>query len=212
MTEASQKIRQTAYKVPIKAILNNPYVKEEGDFTPNYVKIGELHVSRVNIIAVVLSVADQVTVSMVIDDGTGKISIRGFEAMPSLNRISIGDFVTVIGKPREFNNEKYIVPEIIKKTDKEWMSYRKLELGRMKFPDAPIAEQPLIEVEGIEDSVLTDQERILEFIRENDKGEGVDMDKLVTEVKRQDAEQIIEGMLKDGELFENMPGRVKILE
>ena len=46
--------RQVAYKTAISDILKADYVKEEGEWVPNYVKIGDKKVSRVNILAVVV--------------------------------------------------------------------------------------------------------------------------------------------------------------
>ena len=45
--------------------------------------------------------------TLIIDDGTGKISARVFESNVLLDRIEISDAVLIIGRPREFSNEKY---------------------------------------------------------------------------------------------------------
>ena len=53
--------------------------------------------------------------TLTIDDGTGKISARAFENNVLLDKTDVGDVVLIIGRPREFSSEKYILIEIIKK-------------------------------------------------------------------------------------------------
>src|SRR3989338_7071107 len=126
-SQASRK-RQVAYKVRIKDLADGRYVKEEGEWTPNYVLVGETQVSRVNLIATVVS-ASKDSNSLIIDDGSGKISLRAFNDNKILGNIDIGDIVLVIARPREFSQEKYLVPEIIKKIENhKWLRVRKLEL------------------------------------------------------------------------------------
>jgi RPA family protein len=118
--------RQIAYNVPIADILNNHYQKEEG-WLPNYVKIGLLKVSRVNIIGVIVSknIEDNNS-TFILDDGSGRIQLQLFN---EIGPAEVGDIVRVIGKPREFGSNRYLVPEIIKRlTDKKWIDVRKLEM------------------------------------------------------------------------------------
>src|SRR3989344_7402622 len=127
--------RQVAYKVKISDILNGNFVKEE--FSAGYVKLSGKNVSRVNIIATVVYKAEQSsTASAVIDDSTGKVLLRSFENNDIFSKVDIGDVVLVIGKIREFNNERYVVPEILKKvSNTEWMNVRKLEVKDVKAFD-----------------------------------------------------------------------------
>ena len=106
--------RHTAYKVRIKDIIDSKYIKGEGEWSPNYLEVGILEVSRVNLMGVLVSnQTEQNYHNMLIDDGTGRITVRSFEDIK--NDVNVGDIVLVIGRPREYGNERYIVPEIIKK-------------------------------------------------------------------------------------------------
>ncbi|MFO8016647.1 MAG: hypothetical protein R6U32_06075 [Candidatus Woesearchaeota archaeon] len=127
--------RQTAFKVKISEILNGKYVVQEG-WEPNYVTIHGNSVSRVNIIGAVVSKGggDEGDGTLMLDDGTGRIPARSFDSSPSLSEVNVGDMVLVIGKPREYSNEMYLVPEIIKVLeDKRWAELRKVELERRQW-------------------------------------------------------------------------------
>lgn len=219
--EKSQK-RQVAYKVRINDILKGEYIKEEGEWVPNYVKVGSKKVSRVNLMAVVVSKQDLENTnnqSLLVDDGSGKISIRSFEENNNFNNVSIGDFVLVIGRPREYFNEKYIVSEILKKIeDPLWVEVRKLELGnkeeiskaeeKTEISKSMDSEEEVIE-EEIGDDINT---KILSLIKEIDTGAGADTQELITKLNADDTEQIITRLLEQGEVFEIKPGKLKILE
>lgn len=210
MPQEKPRVRAIAYKVPIKAITEGEYTREEEEFSPNFIQIGNLKVARVNVIGVVVSVIDSGNLGIDIEDNTGEISVRSFEHIPPQEGLVVGDFVNVIGRPREFNGEKYIAPEIIKKTDQKWMIYRKLELKDFVLPENKREEKINEKIE--EEGVLSNQEVILEFIRKNDNGDGVEIGEVINRFKHLDCEKIIEGMLKEGELFENVPGKLKLLE
>jgi len=120
--------RQVAYKVKVVDMLTGRYVKEEG-WLPNYVDLGERKVSRANIIGVLVSKdtdTENGSATFVLDDGSARIPLRFFDFSDSL---IVGDIVNVIGRPREFGSERYIVPEIVRKvTEPKWVELRKLEL------------------------------------------------------------------------------------
>src|SRR3989338_5982603 len=132
MTELEQKTfqkRQVAYKARISDILNSAFMKDE--MSAGFIKINDVVVSRVNLIATVVYKAeqDQNSNSIMIDDGTGKIILKSFEAFLPFLSIDVGDTVLAVGKIREFNGEKYLIPEILKKLgNNSWVSLRTLEL------------------------------------------------------------------------------------
>ena len=144
--EQSFQRRQTAYKIRIKDILDSKYIKNEG-FIPNYLQVGQQEVSRVNIIGIVVqkSETDNYTV-LTIDDGTGKISARVFENSIVANNIGVGNVVVMVGKPREFSSEKYILIETIRNIDPEWAKVRKLELRKL--------EQPIVKLPAVQEDVM----------------------------------------------------------
>ena len=203
--EQSFQRRQTAYKIRIKDILDSKYIKNEG-FIPNYLQVGQQEVSRVNIIGIVVqkSETDNYTV-LTIDDGTGKISARVFENSIVANNIGVGNVVVMVGKPREFSSEKYILIETIRNIDPEWAKVRKLELRKL--------EQPIVKLPAVQEDVmdLTPTNKILKMIKELDKGDGVSIEDLASE-NTGDTDKIIDMLLKEGDVFEVKPGKIKILE
>lgn len=133
MENTNSAARQTAHIVSISSIHRAMYTKTEGEWEPNYLLIKDRKVSRANLMGVVISGTAQEGAysSFTIDDSTGTISVRIFEDSTK-HEYELGDVVMVIGKIREFNSEKYIVPEIIRKIDNEvWLDVRKKELEKI---------------------------------------------------------------------------------
>ena len=208
--QAVQK-RQVAYKVRVKDILNGTYVKEEG-WLPNYIEIGGNKVSRVNLIGAIVLKIDEGNVVM--DDGSGKIPLRVFENNVFFEKIDVGDVVLVIGKPREFGSEKYIMPEILRKVeDTGWIDIRKNELKLDTAPDINLEKEGKKDVEEVAEGVKEDPyEKVFNLIKKMDKGEGVDVEELVNSVEGNDAEKIVKRLLENGEVFEVKSGKLKVLE
>ncbi|MBW2993456.1 hypothetical protein KY317_02685 [Candidatus Woesearchaeota archaeon] len=205
--------RQIAYKARIADIINGTYVKEEG-WTPNYIKINERKISRINVIGIILSVEnDENLNSAVIDDGSGTISIRSFEKENPFTNFSIGDIVLVIGRPREYSSERYVLVEIIKKTSPEWLKLRSLELKTpVKIQEPPKPPVPAKKEGIVEEEIITEEstpDNLLEYIKNNDKGDGVPFVELIKIAKEENA---IEHLLKEGEIFEIKPGFFKVLQ
>lgn len=125
--------RQIAHKVRVGHILGGRYVKEEG-WLPNYIEIGSIKASRVNIIGVILSMNTEDSgvsfQNIMIDDGTGNISLRSFDQDTKYD-VSVGDLVMVVGRPREYGAERYLLPEIVRKIDRGWAEVRNLELKNL---------------------------------------------------------------------------------
>ncbi|OYT43726.1 MAG: hypothetical protein B6U88_00010 [Candidatus Aenigmarchaeota archaeon ex4484_56] len=116
--------RQVARKLSIKDINTGNYIKidrtesEESQYLPNYVEINGLKISRVNIIATVIDkfVSDNYA-TLTLDDGTDTIRCKLFDKMDIITNIEKGDIVNVIGKVKEFDDERYIHLETITKID-----------------------------------------------------------------------------------------------
>ena len=208
--------RQVAYKVRIADILKGEYIKEDGDWVPNYIMLGNKKVSRVNLVAVVVSKQELENTNyqnLLIDDGSGKVSVRSFDEMTNFKGINVGDFVLIIGRPREYLNEKYVVSEILKKIENPlWVEVRKMELREgkdyTKYGEAETKEETneeAIEEEGI-------NARIFKLIKEIDNGEGADTQDVITKLNVEKAEEIITKLLEYGEVFEIKPGKLKVLE
>src|SRR3989338_2288900 len=109
MPESQKFQRQIAYKLRIADILEGQFTKD--DISAGYIKLNGISVSRVNVICTLVYKQEQAGSysSAVIDDGTGIISMRSFES-DSFSKFDVGDVILVIGRIREFSNEKYIIP------------------------------------------------------------------------------------------------------
>ena len=198
--------RQTAYKIRIKDILDSKYVKTEG-FNPNYLEINGKEISRINLMGVVVQKSDFNNYNtLIIDDGTGKISARIFESNVLFNQIEISDAVLIIGRPREFSNEKYVLIELIKKIDLLWAKVRKLELGEMKDKNSLSENKPIKE-----ELVTSSTNQIVKLIKELDQGHGVSIEDISSK-DIEDIDKIIDMLLKEGDIFEVKPGKLKVLE
>ncbi|NQU79557.1 hypothetical protein HQ545_07345 [Candidatus Woesearchaeota archaeon] len=205
MAETESSKRQIAYKVKIEDVLSGKYVNEDG-WLPNYISINDLKVSRVNMLGVVVSVSG--SQELVLGDKTGNISLKFFKSPPS---VSVGDIVTVIGRPREFGQDRYIVPEIIKKlSDPKWVEVRKKELIIKKFAEAPVEKEVIVTTDDLSDE--NPLLKVCEIIRSLDEGAGVGFEDISVKFKDGDIESFIKKLLEQGDVFEVKPGRFKVLE
>ncbi len=199
--------RQVAYKVRISDILNENFIKD--DISAGYIKLNDVNVSRVNIIATVVYKSEQQSVSSIaVDDGTGKILLRSFENNNAFSKLDVGDAALVIGKIREFNKERYIVPEVLKKISNiNWMNVRKLEVKITKDDKIKNEDNDLIEgvVTNINDGIYL-------LIKKLDKGDGVSIEDVLKNSDNSVAENIINQLLENGDIFEIKPGKLKVLE
>ena len=204
-----QKLRQVAYKVRISDILDANFV--DGSYV-KYIKLNNTNVSRVNIIATLIYKAEDFSyASAVIDDGTGRISLRSFENKAILSKADVGDVVLIIGKIREFNNEKYIMPEVLKKISLEWMNVRKLELMK-NDKIKPKETSSEIRNSNLSEKVVSINEEIYLLIKKLDTGEGVAIDDVIKSSGNIEAEKILNRLLENGDVFEVKPGKLKVLE
>ncbi len=200
--------RQTAYKIRIKDILISKYTKTDG-FAPNYFGINGKEISRINVIGVVVQISELDNYkTLTVEDGTGSISARAFEYNVFLEKINIGDIVLIIGRPREFSSEKYILIEIIKKIDPMWARVRELELEKNKIEDNISSNNYSSKEKGVFSKPMS---KIVKLIKELDKGNGVPIEDLSGKSIR-DMDKIIALLLKEGDIFEIRPGKLKVLE
>ena len=198
--------RQVAYKISIATILNSAFAKDET--SAGYIKVNDLVISRANIIGILVSKNEaQNSSSAIIDDGTGRINLRTFEPSNVFSRAEIGDSVIVVGKIREYNDEKYIIPEIIRKIDSRWVNVRRNEIGNSQ---AAVAENSDKTEEII--IVQSPKDNIYSIIKELDKGDGVLIDDIIKMSKSNDTESVVKTLLKSGDIFEVKPGMLKVLE
>ncbi len=221
-----QQQRQVAYITSIAEIERGHYIKQEG-WQPSYVKSGNRELSRVNLIGVIVSTQEDAGLrTAMFDDSTGMIELIFFEKFENL---MTGQLVNLIGRVREYNGKKAIMPEIIKKlSNQKWVQVRALELDEMR-KDVKAEEYSASEnVEGsedlgsVEEEVIGEEEKMepneksenkfekaCRIIKEADKGDGADFQ---TVIEQGAEEKIIQQLLTEGEIFEISPGKLKVLE
>ena len=202
--------RKTATKLLVQDILTASYIKRPG-WDPSVIltKYGE--VSRINLMGVIVSLSKE-DLTFLIDDGSGNIQVRLFENNGLLSKLNLGDLITVIGRPREWNSSKYIVPEIIRPVNNnKWHEVHQLQIklqnksNKIKLP----VEQPSANEEVLETGPY---QKILNTIAMLDKGNGADVQDIISNLGIKDSDKIINNLLEAGEIFELSPGRVKILD
>lgn len=224
----------TASKVCIKDINDGKFIKAESKLEPNRL-ITPLNesVSRVRVIATVVSrflSEDQRYATLTLDDGTDTITVRAFrEEVEHMGDVKPGDIVDVVGKIKEYNDERYVSIESVHRVDDpNWELVRKLELvlkdlthHKMKAPeektdkvaqDEKLPEQAEAKVEIEEEVVAEDPKMLLlNIIEELDDGAGVKYLTLQSESGLGDEEldKLLSELMNDGEIYEPKIGRFK---
>ncbi len=126
--------RQTARNARISDLVRGKWVKKEG-MVPSFVisSLGE-NISRTRITGTVVARFDSEDgnySSVTLDDGTETIRLKAFKDVTILENLKEGRTVEVTGKVREYNEEIYIIPEVIKEvTDPNFELLRRLEVIR----------------------------------------------------------------------------------
>ena len=210
---ADQYKRETAHKIRIGDLLKATPMFEPTESLNkrlNFVELGTKQMRRVNIIANVIdkfkSEGERIFATLTLDDGSGQIRVRLFgEETNKFDNLIQGDTLLVIGLLRSYNEELYILPEIIKKQDPRYLLVRKLEIEK-SFPKPATPEQKQ-EVRALRDDII-------EKIKGAEKNQGIDKEQLVMELKTVQPELItqeIQKLIEDGMVYEPKPGRVRYL-
>ncbi len=205
--------RQVAYIVNIRDINNSKFVKEEG-WNPNFVLIDGKKVSRVNIVGAVIGVIEENNVQTItLDDGTGRINIKNFETTTD---VSVGDIILLIGRVRQYGNETYLAPEIIKrKINPKWSTFWKKSALKKTEDDnnSNNEEENSVEDERIEEEEIKEtvsyREKVIQKIKDLDDGSGASYGELI---KSFPDEKYISKMILEGDIFEIKPGKLKALD
>ena len=197
--------RNVAYKLRIGPILEGKPILEADKLKS--LEIDSRQVVRVNLIANVIDKfiqeGEKKFGSITLDDATGQIKVKTFgdDVERFFNDLSQGDTIMVIGLLRSWNNEVYLTPEIIKKKDPTFLLVRKLEAE---------ANQP----KSLDKTqMLALKDKILNMIKESEKDGGIDIEKMILEIK-EPANIInseIKRILEDGTAYEPRPGKLRYL-
>ncbi len=232
--EAIQK-RNTAYKLWISDLLNANFATTNG-VSANFFRIHNKDVHRVNFVANVIFKFDAVDKnygSITIDDGSGSIRLKAWrEDAAVFDNIKVGDMVLVIGRPRSFNNEVYINPELIRVLgDPNWELVRKLELlkdygppskisGELDVSDElsyslpkPAVQQAVVEEEVLEDVSETLRQKVLSILESSSDDKGLEVSSLIkiSGLDEKQVESTVNDLLAEGEIFEPRKGFLKVV-
>ncbi|HHE36566.1 MAG TPA: hypothetical protein ENL16_02000 [Candidatus Woesearchaeota archaeon] len=199
--------RETAVICMINDLLRGSFIRTEG-WNPSYFSTEIGDVSRVSLMGVVVS--KDASGNVVIDDSSGRILLRSFENN-AFHDLNIGDLIMVIGRPRVYNEEKYVLPEIIKKMDHKWGAYRQLQLKLLRKKTGLRKKEARILVKE-EKQPINHFQKIIEFIKDLDAGEGADIEEVKKRSGAPNAEELINKLIEEGEIFEVKAGKLKVLE
>jgi len=111
----------------------------------------------------------------------------------------------VIGVLRNFNNELYISPEIIREQDPKYLLVRKMEIEKSRIEDSsPVTKQETVAI----------KDKILELIKNSENEGGIDIDKIIMDLREASPEiinQEIQKLIEEGIIFEPRPGKLRWL-
>lgn len=212
--------REIAHKLRIGEILRGkPAVSvQDGRERFNFLELGDRKIVRVNVVANVIDkfiaegasnfneqdgVARKKFATLTLDDASGQITTRVFgQDVELFQNIAQGQTLMLIGVLRFFNNEIYILPEIVKTIDPRYLLIRKLEIEKA-MPKQEIKKEEILAV----------KDQIIERVKQEEKNEGIDTEKLVMEINANPEliNQEIKKLLEEGIIFEPRPGRVRYL-
>jgi RPA family protein len=120
--------RLVAIRASVADIINGTYSEDDG---PKIVSPFGVELRRVVIIGVVINhySGQSSFASVTIDDGTETIRAKAWGAESvALEKVAPNTLVMIVGKVRQYDNEVYIVPEIVRElTDSNYMTLHKLE-------------------------------------------------------------------------------------
>jgi len=195
--------RNIAFKLRIGNILSGNQIYE-GD-RMKFIEVNEKRVSRINIIANIIDKfvqeGEKKYASLTLDDASGQIRVKFFgEDVEKVNEFNQGDTVLVIGLVRQWNNELYLTPEILKKKDPYFLLVRKLETE---------LEQPKLD----KDKISEVKDKIIEMVKEAEKEGGLDIDKIILDLKEPPnvINNEIKKILEEGTVYEPRPGKLRYL-
>lgn len=221
--------RQTAYITSIAALTSGSFIRPEAQMQPSYVKTKSgKNISRVHLIGVVVALSDMGNSEITIDDGSGKILARSFENAAFFNGVELGDILRIIGKVRSFNEQVYLIPEIMKKiTDKKFIALHKLllekssggvigdsnpeEVGTDTSQETGSAVVEEIAVDADDTVPASPFDKLVALIKKLDTGDGAAIEEILQQ-EGEESEKLLQHLLEMGEVFEIRPGRVKLLE
>jgi RPA family protein len=211
--------REIAYKVRIGNLIKGNPVFDQTPAEPGtqiinprllHIELGDKKIIRVNIIGNIVdkfeSQGETKFANITIDDGSGQIRAKVFsDGLDKIANLIQGETVLLIGLVRSYNQEIYILPEIIRKVDSKYLLIRKLEID--KSDSKILTKEQKKELKSY-------REDIMELVKNAEKKDGIDKEEIITNFKNVKSEVItqeIRRLLEDGMIYETRPGRVRYL-
>lgn len=203
--------RNIAYKLRIGDLLIGKPIIDGERFS--FIELGDKKIVRVNIIGNVVDKYESAGgeegrkyLFLTLDDGSGQIRLKIFgDDYDKFKNIVQGQTVIVIGVLRNWNNETYISPEIIKEGDPKYLLLRKLETEKDKTSNAPVMEKS---------QIIAIKDQILELIKNAEENGGIDKSDITqkfSDTPQNIIDQEIQKLLEEGIVFEPRPGKIRWL-
>lgn len=230
--------RQTAFKFWIGDILNSSGQRSKEGFLVFAVR-GKTAI-RVNVMANIIDKYENDSKNystVTLDDGSGQIRAKAWnEDTRALSSMAVGSCALIVGKlALSANNELYIRPEIAKAlANTSWQKLRELELKKeFGKPEEIRAEGSAVDFEekidvqkekafsvvedvvGGEEAVepsIAAREKIFRIIEKCTEKEGAKITDIIEDsgLDKKLAEEVIQELLQEGEIFQPRPGRVQV--
>ncbi len=211
MAEEQQFKRHIAYKLRIGDILiGKPIVNEERF---SFLEFGDKKIVRINVLGNIVDRYEseggderRKYVFLTLDDGSGQIRLKIFgDDYEKFKHVVQGQTVVVIGVLRNWNNETYVSPEIIREMDPRYLLVRKLEIEKDKTINAkPVEKEQIVAI----------KDKILELIKNSEENNGIEVDEITQkfhETPQTIINQEIQKLLEEGIVFEPRPGKIRWL-
>ena len=212
MPEEQQFKRHIAYKLRIGNILIGKPVVNEERFS--FLEFGDKKIVRINVLGNIVDKYEsgerrdegRKYMFLTLDDGSGQIRLKIFgDDYEKFKHVVQGQTVVVIGVLRNWNNETYISPEIIREMDPRYLLVRKLEIEKDKTINArPVEKEQIVAI----------KDKILELIKNSEENNGIEVDEITQkfhETPQTIINQEIQKLLEEGIVFEPRPGKIRWL-
>jgi RecG-like helicase len=208
MAEQEQFKRHTAFKLRVGDVLMGKPVNNGDRF--GFLELGSKKIVRVNIAGNIVdryeSSGETKYLNLTLDDGSGQVRLKVFgDDVEKFKNFVQGQTVIAIGVLRNWNNETYISPEILKEQDQKYLLFRKLELEK----ESSVKVDPLGK-----DKIIAVRDRILGAIKNAEEAGGIDIDKIImnlNDISPTIINQEVQKFLEEGIVFEPRPGKVRYL-
>ena len=204
--------RNTAYKYRIGDILIGKPITNQGTNGERFafLELGDKKIVRVNIIGNIVdkyeNLGETKYVSFTVDDGSGQIRLKVFgDDTERFKDFYQGQTIVVIGVLRQWNQELYISPEIIKEMNPKYLLIRKLETEKEKA----VSKRPMEK-----EHIIAIKDRILDMIKDSESNGGIETEKVIMSLQEFSPDIInkeIQKLLEEGIVFEPRPGRIRYL-